>query len=188
MDLISGFNDLHCIYLFPLGAGKAGSRGKHDALSLATSFPSKAVAHAPCMMWRERAAFLESLLTLVLEVPFPSLLCWISYLLCPMFFSCSFSLAGSQFLENDICHVWSCLYSLLSLGWHSGSVLNSIRKLYSFWVLRKCSFFLTYRVDMLFNTLYMTGFSIWMPWESSLCPVLKFHTDVPYVDPFSFIV
>lgn len=137
---------------------------------------------------RERAAFLESLLTLVPEVPFPSLLCWISYLLCPMFFSCSFSLAGSQFLENDICHVWSCLYSLLSFGWHSGSVLNSIRKLYSFWVLRKCSLFLTYRVDMLFNTLYMTGFSIWMPWESSLHPVLKFHTDVPYVDPLSFIV
>lgn len=46
------------IYLFPLSGGKAGSRGKHDALSLATSFPSKAMAHAPCVMWREKESSL----------------------------------------------------------------------------------------------------------------------------------
>lgn len=43
----------------------------------------------------ERTAFLESLLAVVPEVPFPSLLCWISCFLHPMFFSCSLSLGGS---------------------------------------------------------------------------------------------
>lgn len=57
MDLSSGFSDFQYTYLFPLGGGKDGNRVKQVALSFATNFPSKAVAHSPCMMGREQPSW-----------------------------------------------------------------------------------------------------------------------------------
>lgn len=130
VDLISGFNDFHYTYLFPLGGGKAGNREKHAALSLATNFPSEAAAHSPCVVGREQPSWNPSSLLSqrflfpLFSVGFP--------VFCIPCFSPAPSVWVDQFLENDVCHVWSYLYSLLSLDWHFGSVLNSTQEMIFF--------------------------------------------------------